>query len=111
VLEACGLQRRQLETLVHLLGVPGSLLLRVLMSRRDWNGKEVENMRGLWKIGTKGRCSGQRSLGVLGEELEAASQQCVRFGKQELEVNMGTAWVYSVFVWRDLGSKEQGGLL
>lgn len=29
---------------------------------------------------------------------EAASQQCGRFGKQELEVNMGTAWGYFVFV-------------
>ena len=61
-------------------------------------GRKVEKMRGVWKVGSKGHCSGQRSLGGLGEELEAVSQQRGRFGKQELEVNMGTAWGCFVFV-------------
>lgn len=84
--------------LVLLLGVPGCLLLRPPTSRKGLNGRKVEKMRGVWKVGSKGRCSGQRSLGGLGEELNAASQQRGRFGKQELEVNMGTAWGYFVFV-------------
>lgn len=50
----------------------------------------------MWKIGSRG--SGQRSLGGLAEKLAAASQQCGRFGKQELEVKMGTAWGYFVFM-------------
>lgn len=36
---------------------------------------------------------------------EATSLQCGRFGKQELEVNMGTAWgCFGLCVGRDLGS-------
>lgn len=92
-------RRRHRETLVLLLGVPEILLLRLLTSRRCLNGREVEKMRGVWKVGSKGCCSGQRSLGGLGEEPEAASQPCGRFGKQELEVNMETAWGYFMFVW------------
>lgn len=91
-------RRRQLELLVLLLGLLASLLLRLLTSRRGLYGTKVEKMRGVWKVGSKGHCPGQRSLGELGEELEAESQQCGRCGKQELEVNMGIAWGCFVFV-------------
>lgn len=60
------------------------------------------------------REQGQRveEPGRIRKRAEAASQQCGRFGKQELEVNMGTAWGYfGLCVGRDLGSKEQDGLL
>lgn len=73
------------------------------------NGKEVEKIRGVWKAGGKGGCRGQRSLGASGGEPGAASQQCGSFGKQELEVSLGTAWGY--FVYREGAGKGQGRVL
>lgn len=98
MLEARGLQEKAAGVAGSSSWVAGSLLLRLLMSRRGLYGTEVEKMRGVWKVGSKGHCPGQRSLGELGEELEAESQQCGRCGKQELEVNVGIAWGCFVFV-------------
>lgn len=95
--------------MVLLLRVLGTLLLRIFRSQRGLNGKEVEKMRGVWKAGSKGGCRGQRSLGGSGGEPEAASQQCGRFGKQELEVNLGTASGY--FVYEEGAGKALGRVL
>lgn len=51
-------RRRQLDLLVLLLGVPGTGILRLLMSRRCLSGRNAEKIREVWKVGSKGCCSG-----------------------------------------------------
>lgn len=77
MLEAWGLQKKAAGDAGSSRGAGKSVAETLYFQ----NGRGVEKMRGVWKLGSKGRCSGQRSLGGLGEELEAVSRQCGRFGK------------------------------
>lgn len=51
-------RRRQLDLLVLPLGVPGTVLLRLLTSRRCLSGRNAEKIREVWKVGSKGHCRG-----------------------------------------------------